>query len=410
TDTETLVLTETGPASAVFTGMLTVVNGSPSSGNGQIEAAHGATITATYIDEDNGSGGTNIEVTADATADFVGPVISNIEVSEVSEQDAVITLTTSEMATCIIHYGETMPPAMTCSGPLASSHAVTVDALQPCSYYYFSVEVTDAAGNTTTDNNGGACYGFQTLDLIVMLEENMDTDPGWTCQNQWAWGVPQGNDGDPSSGYTGSNVMGYNLSGDYTNNMPETYCTTGAIDCSGASQVYFSYWKWLGVESSTWDHASLRVSNNGGSTWTTLWDHSGSSVSGGSWEYEEYDISSVAAGYSDVRIRWVMGTTDSSVTYCGWNVDDVLVSYTEMCSEPTPTPFQTCVHHGDVNFSGEITAGDAQMAFQIALGSYSPTMEEECAADCNGDDIVTAGDAQNIFLAALGSGSCVDPL
>lgn len=78
---------------------------------------------------------------------------------------------------------------------------------------------------------------------------------------------------------------------------------------------------------------------------------------------------------------------------------------------PTPTPSGECINHGDVTLNGEITAGDAQLAFLIALGSYTPTFEEACAADCNGNGEVTAGDAQGIFLVALGSSpSCADPL
>ncbi|MCD4653680.1 dockerin type I repeat-containing protein, partial [bacterium] len=69
-----------------------------------------------------------------------------------------------------------------------------------------------------------------------------------------------------------------------------------------------------------------------------------------------------------------------------------------------------CNHDGDVNLDGEVTAGDAQLAFQISLGIYSPTYEQECAADCNADSEVTAADAQLIFIAALEMGSCVDPL
>ncbi|MBN1297442.1 hypothetical protein JXA80_11725 [bacterium] len=78
----------------------------------------------------------------------------------------------------------------------------------------------------------------------------------------------------------------------------------------------------------------------------------------------------------------------------------------------TPTPSQTplCNHDGDVTLDNEITAGDAQLAFLVALGSYTPNFEEACAADCNGDEAVTAGDAQLIFLTVLGSGACVDPM
>ncbi len=70
----------------------------------------------------------------------------------------------------------------------------------------------------------------------------------------------------------------------------------------------------------------------------------------------------------------------------------------------------TCVHHGDVSLDGNISAGDAQMAFSIVLGTVTPTYEEGCAADCTGDGTVTAGDAQSIFYVVLGIGECADPL
>ncbi len=79
----------------------------------------------------------------------------------------------------------------------------------------------------------------------------MDTNPGWTTENQWAWGVPQGASGDPSGGATGTSVYGYNLSGSYTNSMPETNLTTTAIDCSDLENVEVRFMRWLGVESST---------------------------------------------------------------------------------------------------------------------------------------------------------------
>jgi len=78
---------------------------------------------------------------------------------------------------------------------------------------------------------------------------------------------------------------------------------------------------------------------------------------------------------------------------------------------PTPTPSPgLCEHTGDVDSSGDITSGDAQMTFLIALGSISPTYDEFCAADCDGSDDVTSGDAQMIFLAALGGTGCIDPI
>ncbi len=77
---------------------------------------------------------------------------------------------------------------------------------------------------------------------------------------------------------------------------------------------------------------------------------------------------------------------------------------------PTLTPTPVCIHDGDLNQDGSITAGDAQTAFAIVMGTYDPDFEESCRANCNGDGAITAGDAQMIFITALGMGECVDPL
>jgi hypothetical protein len=238
---------------------------------------------------------------------------------------------------------------------------------------------------------------------------SMDSNPGWTTEALWEWGVPGGTNGNPSSGYTGTHVYGYNLSGTYTNNMPERYLTTTAIDCSNLESVEVRFQRWLGIESSQYDNASLRVSGNG-VNWTTVWQHSGGTFTDSSWQPMVFDISAIADDQSTVYLRWVMGITDSSVVYCGWNIDDVEIWAVDLSAvPPTPTP-DPCIHDGDVNQDGLVTAADAQMAFQIALGVISPTYQEACSADCDGDGEVTAGDAQQIFLTVLGSGSCVDSI
>ncbi|MBN1297083.1 hypothetical protein JXA80_09900, partial [bacterium] len=379
-------------------------------GSGDLLVGNGDTITAYYYDANcDGVPQENYDY---ASVDCAGPVIANVTVSGLSTDMATISWTTSEPAYSVLYYGDSVPPGMSLSdATMSTTHEMQITGLSDCTQYYFSIQGTDIVGNVTLDTNGGSYYSFVTYELVIMLEATMDTDPGWTYTSQWAWGVPQGASGDPSGGFTGSPVVGYNLSGSYTNSMPETYCTTQVFDCSSAGEVFLGFYKWLGIESSTWDHAHIDVTGNGGSSWDRIWSHSSGSTAGGTWEYVEYDISSVAAGNANVQIRWVMGTTDTSVVYCGWNIDDVLVSYTTECTTvPTPTPTPDCLNTGDVNFDLVITAGDAQLAFQIALGSYLPTYLEECAADCNGDADVTAGDAQGIFMAALGSGGCVDPI
>ena len=163
----------------------------------------------------------------------------------------------------------------------------------------------------------------------AIYHANMDTDPGWQLDEGWACGVPTGQgswNGDPNSGYTGENVIGYALDGDYSDNMPETrYATTGAINCEGYSNVRLSFWRWLGVES-PYDHANIQASNDG-SNWVDLWTVGYSHVSDKAWQLVEYVVpSSVADEQPTVYFRWGIGPTDDSVVYPGWNIDDVQVT------------------------------------------------------------------------------------
>lgn len=238
--------------------------------------------------------------------------------------------------------------------------------------------------------------------------ETMDSDPGYTIDNStgngWEFGSPSAG---PSSGYTGQYCYGTNLDGNHGNQA--TYkLTSTAFDCSSMSDTEVRFYRWLQNETN-YDEAYVEVSKDN-QNWTILW--SGYQMDN-DWTECVYDISSIADGEPTVYIRWRL-ESDYYLTEYGFYIDDVSICG-KTAPETTPTPAPTwtpteCINDGDVNQSGEVTAGDAQMAFQIALGSYSPTYTEECAADCDSSGTVTAGDAQQIFLTALGTGTCVDML
>ena len=188
----------------------------------------------------------------------------------------------------------------------------------------FSLSLTNAGDGAVL---GDTVYATVTLFAPdgVILREMLDSDPGWSTDGDWAFGMPGGND-DPFSGYTGDNVYGYNLYGDYTNNMPATfYLTTTPFDCSQYTHVVLYFWRWLGVERAMSDHADIEVSSDS-TTWTTVWSNpANTSILDTAWTNVSYDISTVAAGQPAVSIRWGMGPTDGSWTFGGWNIDDVEV-------------------------------------------------------------------------------------
>jgi hypothetical protein len=148
------------------------------------------------------------------------------------------------------------------------------------------------------------------------------------------------------------------------------------VDCSDATQTTLRFKRWLGVESSTYDHASVSVSGNGGATWTLVWDHVGGSFEETSWSEQSYDISGVADGSSDVKVRFTMGTTDGSVTYCGWNLDDIVIEGI-LPSGGVP---------GDLNGDGIVNGAD----MGLLLASWGAC--SGCDADLNGDGLVNGGD------------------
>ena len=180
--------------------------------------------------------------------------------------------------------------------------------------------LTTGEGNTT-----------RPLVLTVGLPElvysfDMDTDPGWSADSDWAFGQPQGAGGskgnpDPAAGFTGVNVYGYNLAGDYSANLPEKHLVTAAIDCSNMQAVTLKFMRWLNVEQPSFDHASLAVSSDGAS-YSTIWSN-GVQITDAAWVPVEFDISALADGQATVFVRWTMGTTNSNWQYSGWNIDDV---------------------------------------------------------------------------------------
>ena len=188
--------------------------------------------------------------------------------------------------------------------------------------YTFSFLVTDGIRQTRRSVS-------VTVVMDAIYYANMDTDPGWQLDEGWAWGVPTGQgswNGDPNTSYTGENVIGYELDGDYDDNLADArYATTGAINCEGYENIRLSFRRWLGVES-PYDQANIQASNNG-RNWVDLWTVGYSHISDEDWQFVEYAVtSSIADGQPTVYFRWGIGPTDDSVTYPGWNIDDVQVT------------------------------------------------------------------------------------
>jgi len=180
---------------------------------------------------------------------------------------------------------------------------------------------TNSVGNSSLD------VTLQVGEYVLVYDFPLDSSPGWTTWGAlWQYGQPMGLGGqfgnpDPTSGHTGPNCYGYNLNGDYENNLAVKNLTTSVMDFSAYVGVQAKFWRWLGVEAPTFDHAYFRAGRNT-TTWTNIWTNT-AEVADDAWTQVSYDISAVADHQPALYLRWTMGTTDSYNQYCGWNIDDV---------------------------------------------------------------------------------------
>jgi len=180
-DEETVTLSETPADSGLFAGTIPTGSGTPTLGDDILQVADGETVTATYEDLDNGSG--NPATAEDtATVDGVPPVISNVQVVEVTGNWATVSFETDTPTTGRVRCGET------CGGPypfvgedpnLSTAHTIRVSGLQSETTYAFVVDAWDAADNLTTDDNSGACHPLTTIyqkDYFTEWFESGDND------------------------------------------------------------------------------------------------------------------------------------------------------------------------------------------------------------------------------------------
>jgi len=93
------------------------------------------------------------------------PVISNVQVAEVTSEGVIITWDTNEPADSLVIFDTVTPPSASSQydAAMVTSHMVEITGEPDCTHYYFFVRSTDQDMETSTDNNGGAYYEFTTL-------------------------------------------------------------------------------------------------------------------------------------------------------------------------------------------------------------------------------------------------------
>jgi hypothetical protein len=154
------------------------------------------------------------------------------------------------------------------------------------------------------------------------------TPPGCDTQDDWQRGAMGGASAyDPPAAFDGTNVWandrgatiaGQPWNGDYRARI-DNWLLSPSIDCSALSGVTLSFMRWLSVESSAFDVARVLV--NGTEIWRNPVD---ADLLDTAWTPQDFDISALADGNPDVRIRFELDA-DGGLEYGGWTLDQLQV-------------------------------------------------------------------------------------
>lgn len=189
----------------------------------------------------------------------------------------------------------------------------------------------DLTGDGDVDANDLAKFAATWMSgvKILLYDFGLDTNPGWTIQGEWAFGEPIGGGGvpypypDPCSGYTGTNVYGVNLNGNYSISSGGPYwLTAGPFNCKGHNNIILKFARWLNTDDSYYVSVMLEVSNDG-MAWDPVWENTGAEIKDNTWQLMQYDISSTTDNQQTVYIRWGYEVRAGAFAYSGWNIDDI---------------------------------------------------------------------------------------
>lgn len=196
----------------------------------------------------------------------------------------------------------------------------------------YQVHMTTSTGATAELPRNPAAPWFELYvgSPEIIYCTDFETDPtsdGWSSAalrgvDNWQWGTPQGAGGDAPSAYSGTRVVGNDVSADGLYDADSTNrMISPVIDVSGYDVVRLQYRRWLTVEESTWDKATIYVND------TSVWQNVGGDGAphhlDSQWRFHDVDITSAAAANS-VQIAFEL-LSDTGSEFGGWNLDDVCI-------------------------------------------------------------------------------------
>ncbi len=156
--------------------------------------------------------------------------------------------------------------------------------------------------------------GLVVGEPVVVFQDSFNTLDHWQVQGSGStsWGLTN------SQYHSAPTSAADSPYGNYANDVNTALVLAQPLDLSQAVAAYVTFWHRYEIETG-YDYGYVQVSTDSGNTWITLKSYTGNQST---WQAETLDISGYVGG--PVLLRFLF-TSDYSVTYDGWYVDDVAV-------------------------------------------------------------------------------------
>jgi hypothetical protein len=173
--------------------------------------------------------------------------------------------------------------------------------------------------------------GSRTIKQALFFDDFENT-PQWTMNGEFQIGTPMGKGGktkgspDPSTAYSGLNVLGTDLTGlgsnlgDYEQNLSAANAykaVSPLISGKYYKNIQLSFYRYLNIDNT--DTAAIEYKLENSANWVSLWT-SGKRYIETNWQKQDYSgLKFLERKKFNLRFR--LGPTDAIDNYSGWNID-----------------------------------------------------------------------------------------
>lgn len=235
-------------------------------------------------------------------------------------------------------------------------------------------------GENSYDANGSIVLYEWDVSGGTMFFDDCEQGVGdWVAQSPW---------GLTAEDYYSSTKCWTDSPGGLYGNSINLALTSESLNLPPATATTLRFWQRYQTENS-YDVCRVEISTNGGTNWTQIGSYTGTNSA---WHRVDYDISAYH-NKPDVKIRYRL-TSDGSVTYDGWYLDDIMIFQDFNPGSSSSEPNTTAVYDqaGNYNAVLRVTDNDANQDMDQTMISVSnglPVPEAEADPDSGAAPLTT---------------------